>query len=150
MCQRGQTRPSVNPDQGHSAALMAWMVAEADPESPPQDARGTVLEQALMWNSSPPGLVPTPLTPTPQREGRTQNMKSPLIKNCCETGAEKGQNKRQRMPWWRQNKRQQAWPQLASPGGNSCSSCRKTLGSTCQTAESGKSLKPGPAHSPAQ
>ena len=150
MCQCGHTRPSVNPDRGHSDALLARMVAEADPESPTQDARGTALQQALTWSGSPPGLAPLPQTLAHQREGRTQNMRSPLIKNCCETGAERGQNEGQRLPWRRPNKRQQAWPQLASPGGNSCSSCRKILGSTCKTAESGKSLKPGPAHRPGQ
>ena len=94
---------------------------------------------------------PTPPTPTPpQREGITQNMRLPLIKNCCDTGAERGQNKGHRMPWRRQNESQQAWPQLATPGGKSCSSSRKILGSTCKTAELGKSLKPGPAHSPGQ
>ena len=36
---------------------------------------------------------PTPPTPTSQRDGRVQNMRSLLIKNCCETGAERGQNK---------------------------------------------------------
>ena len=36
---------------------------------------------------------PTPPTPTSQRQGRAQNMRSPLIKNCCETGAERGPNK---------------------------------------------------------
>ena len=72
MCQCGQTTPSVNPDQDHSAALMAWMVAEADPESPPQDARGTVLEQALIWSGSPPGLaaLPQPLPPRERTEHR--------------------------------------------------------------------------------
>ena len=74
----------------------------------------------------------------------------PLIKNCCETGAERGQNKGQRMLWWKQKESQQAWPQLASPGGKSCSSSRKIVGSTCKSAELGKSLKPGPALSPGQ
>ena len=141
----------MNPDRGHSFALLARMVAEADPESPTQDARGTALQQALTWSGSPPGLapLPQPLLP-PERQGKTQNMRSSLIKNCCETGAERGQNEGQRMPWRRQNKWQQAWPQLASPGGNSCSSSRKILGSTCKRAESRKSLKPGPAHRPGQ
>ena len=93
---------------------------------------------------------PTPPNHTHQREGRTHNMRSPLIKNCCEAGAERGQIKGQRMPWLRQNKRQHAWPQLAGPGGNICSSCRKKLGSTCETADSGNSLKAEPAHNPAQ
>ena len=153
MCQCGQTRPSVSPDRVHSVALLARRVAEAVPESPTQDARGNALQQALIWSGSPPGRAqlpkPLPLPPA-QREGRTQNMRSTLIKNCCETGAESGQNEGQRMPWRRQNKRQQAWPQLASPGGDSCFSSRKILGSTCKTAESGKSLKPGPAHRPGQ
>lgn len=118
----GQTRPSVNPDQGHCAALMAWMVAELT-EFPPQDARGTVLEQAsLIWKWLPTRPCPTP-QPLPPREDRTQNMKS-FNQNHCETGAERGKARGRGCPWWRQNRRQ-AWPQLTSPGGNSCSSCRR-------------------------
>ena len=91
MCQCGQTTPSVNPDQDHSAALMAWMVAEADPESPPQDARGTVLEQALIWSGSPPGLAALP-QPLPPRE-RTEHEKSfnqKLLLDWGREGAKQG------------------------------------------------------------
>ena len=76
---------------GHSVALLARMVAEAVPESPTEDARGNALQQALIWSGSPPGRAqlpkPLPLPPA-QREGRTQNMRSTLIKNCCVIGAE--------------------------------------------------------------
>ena len=42
-CQCGQTEPTQNTDWGRSAGLMAWMVAEADPESPPQ------IPEVLFW-----------------------------------------------------------------------------------------------------
>ena len=42
---------------------------------------------------APHQVLPHSPTPTSQREGRAQNMRSPLIKKCCETGTERGQNK---------------------------------------------------------
>ena len=43
--QCGQTEPTQNPDQGCSTGLMAQMVAEADPESPPQ------IPEVLFWKT---------------------------------------------------------------------------------------------------
>ena len=76
MGQCDQTRPSVNPDQGHFIALLTWMVAEADPESPPQDARGTALQQAMIWSGSPPGLAPFANPYLPERGQSTEYEKS--------------------------------------------------------------------------
>ena len=150
MWQRGQTEPIQNTDLGCSTGLMAWMVAEADPESPPQDGRGTVLEQALMWGSSPHQLPrPRPTPPNPYPPERGQNTRSPLIKNCCETGAERGQSKGERMPWWTQNRREQAWPQLAGPKVTAAPLAGRCWAQPVKQ-QSGNRLKPGPAHSPAQ
>lgn len=68
-CQCGQGEHTDDPDLGQSADLTAGMVAEAGPESPPQDAKDTVLEKALTWSSA----VPRPPNPTLTPPERRQN-----------------------------------------------------------------------------